>query len=125
MFSILAVKRRDGFTLSVGIEVSTSGVIGLFGRSGCGKTTLVNIIAGLLPADEARIEIDGVMLEDSRTKTRLPAERRRIGYVFQDARLFPHLDALDNLRYAERRARGVEKRISLDFVVQQIGRAHV
>ncbi len=121
MFSIRALKRRDGFTLDVAIEVSTSGVVGLFGRSGCGKTTLVNIVAGLLAADEAHVEIDGVVLEDSRSHTRLPAEQRRIGYVFQDARLFPHLDALGNLRYAERRARGVEKRISLDFVVQLLG----
>jgi molybdate transport system ATP-binding protein len=121
MFSIRAVKRRDGFTLDVAIEVSTSGVVGLFGRSGCGKTTLVNIVAGLLAPDDAHIEIDGVVLEDSRSKTRLPAERRRIGYVFQDARLFPHFDALGNLRYAEKRARGVEKRISLDFVVHLLG----
>ena len=121
MFSIRALKRRDGFTLDVAIEVSTSGVVGLFGRSGCGKTTLVNIVAGLLAADEAHVEIDGVVLEDLRSGTRLPAERRRIGYVFQDARLFPHLDALGNLRYAERRAHGVEKRISLDFVVHLLG----
>jgi len=121
MFSIRALKRRDGFTLDVAIEVATSGVVGLFGRSGCGKTTLVNIVAGLLAADEAHVEIDGVVLEDSRSATRLPAERRRIGYVFQDARLFPHLDALGNLHYAERRAHGVEKRISLDFVVHLLG----
>jgi molybdate transport system ATP-binding protein len=121
MFSIRALKRRDGFTLDVAIDVSASGVVGLFGRSGCGKTTLVNIVAGLLAADEAHVEIDGVVLEDSRSRTRVPAERRRIGYVFQDARLFPHLDALANLRYAERRARGVEKRISLDFVVHLLG----
>ena len=73
MFSIRALKRRDGFTLDVAIEVSTSGVVGLFGRSGCGKTTLVNIVAGLLAADEAHVEIDGVVLEDSRSNTRLPA----------------------------------------------------
>src|SRR5215510_28932 len=121
MFSIRALKRRDGFTLDVAIEVSASGVVGLFGRSGCGKTTLVNIVAGLLAADEAHVEIDGVVLEDSRSGARLPAEKRRIGYVFQDARLFPHLDALGNLRYAERRAHGVEKRISLDFVVHLLG----
>ena len=121
MFSIRALKRRDGFTLDVAIEVATSGVVGLFGRSGCGKTTLVNIVAGLIAGDEAHVEIDGVVLEDTRSKTRLPAERRRIGYVFQDARLFPHLDALGNLRYAERRAHGVEKRVSLDFVVQLLG----
>ena len=102
MFNIRALKRRDGFTLDVAIDVSTSGVVGLFGRSGCGKTTLVNIVAGLLAADEAHVEIDGVVLEDSRSRTRLPAERRRIGYVFQDARLFPHLSVAQNLDYGRR-----------------------
>src|SRR4026209_1537171 len=121
MFSIRALKRRDGFTLDVAIEVSTSGVVGLFARSGCGKTTLVNIVAGLLAADEAHVKIDGVVLEDLRSGTRLPAERRSIGYVFQDARVFPPLGPLGNLRYAERRAHGVEKRISLDFVVHLLG----
>ena len=108
MFSIRALKRRDGFTLDVSIDVATSGVVGLFGRSGCGKTTLVNIVAGLLAADEAHVEIDGVVLEDSRTGTRLPAERRRIGYVFQEARLFPHLDVRQNLDYGRRMNRLAE-----------------
>lgn len=103
MFSIRAKKRRDGFELDVSIEVSSPGVIALFGRSGCGKTTLANIIAGLLPADEARIVIDHVALDENGKS--LPAEHRRIGYVFQDARLFPHLDVMGNLRYGERRAR--------------------
>jgi len=103
MFSIRAKKRRDGFALDVAIEVSAPGVVALFGRSGCGKTTLANIIAGLLPADEAHVQIDGVVLEGAGHY--VPAERRRIGYVFQDARLFPHLDVLSNLRYGEKRAR--------------------
>jgi molybdate transport system ATP-binding protein len=102
MFSIRAKKRRDGFVLDVEIEVSSPGVVALFGRSGCGKTTLANIIAGLLPADEAHIAIDGVALEQNGKS--LQAEHRRIGYVFQDARLFPHLDVMGNLRYGERRA---------------------
>lgn len=103
MFSIRARKRRDGFTLDVAIEVSAPGVVALFGRSGCGKTTLANIVAGLLRADEAHVEIDGVVLEGAGKY--LPAERRRIGYVFQDARLFPHLDVMANLRYGEKRAK--------------------
>jgi molybdate transport system ATP-binding protein len=102
MFSIRAKKRRESFVLDVEIEVSSPGVIALFGRSGCGKTTLANIVAGLLPADEARIVIDGVALEQSGKSLR--AEHRRIGYVFQDARLFPHLDVMGNLRYGEQRA---------------------
>lgn len=104
MFRIRAKKRRDGFVLDVDIEVSSPGVVGLFGRSGCGKTTLSNIVAGLLPADESHIVIDGVGLEQNGKSLR--AEHRRIGYVFQDARLFPHLDVMGNLRYGEKRSRG-------------------
>jgi len=121
MFNIRAVKRRDDFILDVAIDIATRGVIALFGRSGCGKTTLVNIIAGLLAADDAYIAVEGVVLEDTRSRTRLPAERRRIGYVFQDARLFPHFDVLGNLRYGERRAPEGDVRISLDHVVELLG----
>ncbi|MGH8187068.1 MAG: molybdenum ABC transporter ATP-binding protein, partial [Steroidobacteraceae bacterium] len=121
VFAIRTLKRRDGFTLDVAVEISASGVVALFGRSGCGKTTLVNIVAGLLRADEARVDIDGVVLEDTRTGTRMPAEKRRIGYVFQDARLFPHLDVLGNLRYAERRARADGKGPTFDGVTQLLG----
>lgn len=134
MFSIRARKHRDAFTLDVAIEVSTPGVVALFGRSGCGKTTLVSIVAGLLRADEAHIEIDGAILEGNGRY--LPAEQRRIGYVFQDARLFPHLDVLANLQYGERRVRAshgangrtgtipappVRHRISLDMVAPLLG----
>lgn len=121
MFSIRTRKRRDGFTLDVAIDVATPGVVALFGRSGCGKTTLVNILAGLLDADEARIEIDGVVLEDTGARSRVPAEKRRIGYVFQDARLFPHLDVQGNLRYGERRAPPGGARITSAHVVELLG----
>jgi molybdate transport system ATP-binding protein len=118
MFSIRAKKRRDGFALDVAIEVSAPGVVALFGRSGCGKTTLANIIAGLLRADEAHVEIDGVVLEGAGKY--VPAERRRIGYVFQDARLFPHLDVMANLRYGERRARANSTPIALDKIAPML-----
>lgn len=120
MFSIRAKKRRDGFVLDVAIEVASPGVVALFGRSGCGKTTLTNIIAGLLPADEAHIEINGSVLEGA--GKRLPAEQRRIGYVFQDARLFPHLDVMANLRYGEKRVKrsSVTSRITLDVVAPML-----
>ncbi|AMN45964.1 molybdate ABC transporter ATP-binding protein [Steroidobacter denitrificans] len=121
MFSIAVSKRRIGFELEVAIEVPRPGVVALFGRSGCGKTTLVNIVAGLVAADQARIAIDGVVLEDSLLGQRVPAHRRRIGYVFQDARLFPHLDVRGNLRYAQRRASRVPARIGFDQAVQLLG----
>lgn len=121
MLRIHATKHRNGFTLDVAVDVPTPGTVALFGRSGCGKTTLANIIAGLLQADSATLEVDGVVLEDTHAGRRIPAEQRRIGYVFQDARLFPHFNVLGNLRYGERRAPAGERRITLDQVIELLG----
>jgi molybdate transport system ATP-binding protein len=77
-------------------------VTGLFGASGAGKTSLINMIAGLLRPDSGSIAIDGEMLDDTASRIHVPAHRRRIGYVFQDARLFPHLDVRHNLDYGRR-----------------------
>jgi molybdate transport system ATP-binding protein len=77
-------------------------VTGLFGASGAGKTSLINMIAGLLKPDRGTIVIDGETLDDSAARVHIPAHRRRIGYVFQDARLFPHLDVSQNLDYGRR-----------------------
>jgi molybdate transport system ATP-binding protein len=96
---------RGEFALEAAFATATPGVIALFGRSGSGKTTLINVIAGLLAPDRGRIALDGTLLEDTASRTSLVAERRRIGYVFQDARLFPHLDVAGNLRYGQRRTR--------------------
>src|ERR1700722_13927566 len=104
MLRVSASKKRDGFTLQAEFEAPTPGIVALFGRSGCGKTTLVNIIAGLLDADEARIQLNDVVLCDTGAGTSVPVERRRIGYVFQDARLFPHFSVLGNLRYGLKRS---------------------
>jgi molybdate transport system ATP-binding protein len=77
-------------------------VTGLFGASGAGKTSLINMIAGLLRPDRGVIAIDGEILDDTSARMHVPAHRRRIGYVFQDARLFPHLDVRQNLDYGRR-----------------------
>jgi molybdate transport system ATP-binding protein len=87
------------------VEASFTGegrVTGLFGASGAGKTSLVNMIAGLLAPDRGTIAIDGETLDDTSARVHVPAYRRRIGYVFQDARLFPHLDIRQNLDYGRR-----------------------
>src|ERR1700709_746299 len=87
------------------IEASFTGegrVTGLFGASGAGKTSLINMIAGLLTPDRGTISIDGETLDDTSPRVHVPAYRRRIGYVFQDARLFPHLDIRQNLDYGRR-----------------------
>jgi molybdate transport system ATP-binding protein len=107
MLAVTVAKRRDSFTLNARFEFPTPGVVALFGRSGSGKSTLVNVIAGLLEADSGRVALDDEVLLDTHAQVDLPPELRRIGYVFQDARLFPHLRVAANLRYAERRATGV------------------
>ena len=99
-------KRRGDFALTAAFELPTPGVVALFGRSGCGKSTLVNLIAGLLSADAGRIELDGTTLLDRSRHIDLPPERRRLGYVFQNPRLFPHLRVDENLRYGSKRSTG-------------------
>jgi molybdate transport system ATP-binding protein len=102
----VAVEKRLGpFSLDVEFDAPTPGVVALFGPSGCGKSTTINIIAGLLQPDRGAISLDDDVLLDTRRKIAIAAERRGIGYVFQDARLFPHLNVASNLRYAQRRAR--------------------
>jgi molybdate transport system ATP-binding protein len=88
-----------------GIEAafaSEGRVTGLFGASGAGKTSLINMIAGLLRPDRGVIAIDGEIMDDTAANLHVPPHRRRIGYVFQDARLFPHLDVSENLDYGRR-----------------------
>jgi molybdate transport system ATP-binding protein len=81
---------------------SEGGVTALFGPSGAGKTSIINMIAGLLRPDRGRIEVDGETLDDTERRIHVPAHRRRIGYVFQEARLFPHLSVAQNLDYGRR-----------------------
>ena len=83
-------------------------VTGLFGASGAGKTSLVNMIAGLMRPDRGNVAIDDDVLDDTAAHVHVPAYRRRIGYVFQDARLFPHLDVRQNLDYGRRMNRLAE-----------------
>ncbi|MBW7961638.1 molybdenum ABC transporter ATP-binding protein [Bradyrhizobium sp. BR 10261] len=77
-------------------------VTGLFGASGAGKTSLINMVAGLLRPDRGTIVIDGETVDDTASGIHVPTWRRRIGYVFQDARLFPHLNVAQNLDYGRR-----------------------
>lgn len=97
--SVALTHHFDGFDLDVAFEAGP-GVTALFGRSGAGKTTIVNAVAGLLRPDKARIALNGAIFNDDATC--LPPHKRRVGYVFQDARLFPHLTVAQNLDYARR-----------------------
>jgi molybdate transport system ATP-binding protein len=107
MLRVDVSKRLGEFTVEAAFT-SEGRVTGLFGASGAGKTSLVNMIAGLMRPDRGVISIDGETLDDTSTGTRVAVYRRRIGYVFQDARLFPHLDVRKNLDYGRRMNRLTE-----------------
>ncbi len=98
MLTVALGKTLGEFTLNASFE-SESGVTGLFGPSGSGKTTIVNMIAGLMRPDRGRIAFDGEVMFDDAAGIDLPVWRRRIGYVFQEGRLFPHLSVRQNLDY--------------------------
>lgn len=91
-------KRLGAFRIEAGFEAGP-GITALFGRSGAGKTSLISMIAGLLRPDRGRIVADGRVLFDSAQAINIPAHKRRLGYVFQDGRLFPHLTVEQNLNY--------------------------
>jgi molybdate transport system ATP-binding protein len=101
MLRVDVVKKLGEFSLEATFE-SEGRVTGLFGASGAGKTSLVNMIAGLTKPDRGTIAIDGEIVDDTAKGVHIPTWRRRIGYVFQDARLFPHLDVTQNLDYGRR-----------------------
>jgi molybdate transport system ATP-binding protein len=113
-------KQLGAFKLEAELKVSGRGVVALFGRSGSGKSCLVNAIAGLMRPDTGRIAVNGETLFDSTRRIDAPVESRRIGYVFQDARLFPHMSVRNNLLYGWKRARG-ERHIGFDEVVSLLG----
>ncbi|WJR77984.1 molybdenum ABC transporter ATP-binding protein [Bradyrhizobium sp. NP1] len=101
MLRVDVEKALGEFSLAASFA-SEGRVTGLFGASGAGKTSLVNMIAGLLRPDRGTIVVDGETLDDTAAGIHVPPYRRRIGYVFQDARLFPHLDVRQNLDYGRR-----------------------
>ena len=90
--------RQGDFGLDVRLS-APAGLTALFGPSGSGKTSLVNIIAGLTRPDRGRVVVDGEVLVDTGKSIFLPPYRRRIGYVFQEGRLFPHITVRQNLLY--------------------------
>jgi molybdate transport system ATP-binding protein len=123
MLAVSVAKRRGAFELDVAFQAPTPGIVALFGRSGSGKTTVIEILAGLLEPDAGNLRLEGLVLFDTATAYSLPAERRRIGYVFQDARLFPHLSVRGNLRYGQKRAPSVPHIIDFDEVTELLGLA--
>ena len=101
MLRVDIAKKLGEFSLEASFT-SEGRVTGLFGASGAGKTSLVGMIAGLLRPDRGVIALDDEILDDTDKAVHVPPHRRRIGYVFQDARLFPHMNVAQNLDYGRR-----------------------
>jgi len=120
MLSLDVQLRRGRFERRVVIEEAAR-VVALVGPSGAGKTTVLNAIAGLVRPRAGRIVVDGRVLFDGVRGVDLPVHRRRVGYVFQDARLFPHLDVRGNLLYGRHGATAEGPGFELDAVVSLLG----
>jgi molybdate transport system ATP-binding protein len=117
--------RRGAFRLQARFTAAP-GLTALFGRSGSGKTSLVDIVGGLIRPDRGRITIDGQTLVDTDRGRFVPAHKRRIGYVFQDSRLFPHLSVRRNLLYGRWFARGSGGATAdLGVVIELLGIGHL
>lgn len=118
-----------GFTLDVDLNLPTRGVTALFGHSGSGKTTLLRCIAGLERAPLGHLTVNGEVWQDDEPKGKrcgywLPTHQRPLGYVFQEASLFPHLTVMGNLRYGLKRSTGAA-RVSLDQAIELLGIGHL
>ena len=120
--SVSVALRHDfaGFTLDVAFE-APPGVTALFGPSGSGKSTVLNAVAGLLRPDQGRVAVGDMVLTDTAQRLFLPPHRRRLGVVFQDGRLFPHLTVRQNLRYGRWFAGRTAGQVSEAAVVEMLG----
>ena len=98
-----------------------SGVTALFGSSGAGKTSIINMVAGLVRPDKGHITVNKHRLFDSDASIYVPPEKRRIGYVFQDGRLFPHLSVHSNLTFGMRLIPASKRYVTFDQVVELLG----
>ena len=120
MLQVDIVVRRGEFSLHATCAAPTPGVTALFGPSGCGKSTLVRALCGLDRAS-GRLALDDQVWLDDRQQIAVAPEHRHIGCVFQDPRLFPHLDVTGNLDYARRRARGRDTYVIFGEVIDLLG----
>jgi molybdate transport system ATP-binding protein len=122
----VAVTRSQGaFTVDASFTTNGTGITALFGRSGAGKTSVINMIAGLLQPNEGTIRINGTTYFDSRAGVDLPPNKRRFGYIFQDGRLFPHLSVKSNLSYGMKLVSPSDRYVKFEPVVELLGIEHL
>ncbi|SDN91831.1 molybdate transport system ATP-binding protein [Lutimaribacter pacificus] len=120
MLEVSLTHRFEGIALDIGFQ-APAGLTVLFGRSGSGKTTIVNAVAGLLRPDAGRIVVDDRVLLDSARGIHLPPHRRQLGYIFQEGRLFPHLTVRQNLKFGAWFSARTPPRAEFDRVVGMLG----
>ncbi|HEX3135900.1 MAG TPA: ATP-binding cassette domain-containing protein [Planctomycetota bacterium] len=117
MISLALTVRRGAFTLALTTEIG-AGITGVVGPSGSGKSTLLATIAGLIAPERGRIAVGDATLTDTAANLAVRVHQRRIGLVFQDGLLFPHLTGEANLRYGERLLPPLERRVPFARVVE-------
>ena len=123
---IVDIRRKQGnFLVNTNFTGSESGVTALYGPSGSGKTSVINMVSGLISPDKGHISVKDLCLFDSEEGINLPIEQRRIGYVFQDARLFPHISVRSNLTYGLKLTPSELRFITFDSVVELLGITHL
>ncbi len=125
MLDVRVTKKQGDFMVQASFTSTSAGVTTLFGRSGAGKTSIINMTAGLVRPDSGRISLAGRCLFDSVEGIDVSPEKRRIGYVFQDGRLFPHLSVRSNLAYGMKLVPGGERYVQFDQVVDLLGIEHL
>lgn len=118
MLGVKVKKRLGALSLDIEFKRSGPGVTAIFGPSGAGKTSLINIVAGISRPDEGHVIVNGKCLFDSSKKICEPPEARRIGYVFQDGRLFPHLSVKSNLTYGMKLTSAADRYVDYEQIIQ-------
>lgn len=121
MLEVRLNHRQGDFRLNAEFQAEANSITGLFGKSGTGKTTLINILAGLIKPDGGHISIGDEVLFDSAKGIDYPPEKRRIGYIFQDSRLFPHMNVRANLTYGMTDSHAPNGHMNFDQVVDLLG----
>ncbi|MHA6267000.1 molybdenum ABC transporter ATP-binding protein [Aliiroseovarius sp. CAU 1755] len=122
--SVHLQKEMAGFALDIGFD-APSGLTVLFGASGSGKTSVIDAVAGLNRAASGRVALGDTVLMDSATGLHVPTHLRRLGYIFQDARLFPHMTVRRNLNFARTVSRAPADPTEFDRVVDMLGLSHL
>lgn len=124
MLDVNLQRKQGNFQINTVFKHKAAGVTALYGRSGAGKTSIINMVAGLSRPDKGHIKINGETLFDSENGIDMPTEKRQIGYVFQEGRLFPHLTVRANLLYGAKNRNAGPDQVDFDQIVDLLGIEH-